>query len=229
MRVPQKEGYHDLVVTKDHQNVSQACANTLDNICSTQDIERFVREIECDWNVAKGLILSEHDAQCLLYSKISTHLAGKDHSTNKTEDDYLASPLHTEVDFLDKRGKLTIRPDMVLFETDQLNLTKKCKLQLVQRKSFSFRGSTVVIELKFCKYLKGVTPSFTKLVERDCRKIKDLHKIHYSNKQDDTLSGLVVVFSRSNQRCEEFDQLIQEYSSYSVVRIVYATCNLNQQ
>lgn len=198
------------------------------NICSTQDIENFVREIERDYQHTQGLILSEHDAQCLLYSKISAHLARERHSRLQTADQGIwASPLHTEINFLDANRELLIRPDITLLDVQDVSLTQRGATRLVQRKGFAFWGSAIVIELKFCKYLKGITPRFADSVRRDCEKIEELRRRLYPQSENPTLSGLVVVFSRSNRHCDSFSQLLDYYSRNPVVKIVYATSNLD--
>ena len=210
-------------------SVRRSCANMINNICSTQDIENFVREIERDYQRTQGLILSEHDAQCLLYSKISAHLARARYSRLQTADQGVwASPLHTEINFLDVNHELLIRPDITLLDVQNVSLMQRGGMRLVQRKGFAFWGSAIVIELKFCKYLTGITQRFTDSVRRDCEKIEELHRRLYPQNEDPTLSGLVVVFSRSNRHCDSFTQLINHYSGNPVVRILYATSNLNQ-
>jgi hypothetical protein len=209
--------------------VRRSSTTMLNNICTPQDIERFVREIEHDYQHTKGLILSEHDAQCLLYAKISTHLTMVHHSSIETADsDVWASPLHTEINFLDVNDVLLIRPDITLLDVQNISLKQINPNRLVKRKGFEFWGSAVVIELKFCKYLAGITQKFTDSVRRDCEKIEELHRRLYPPNQDATLSGLVIVFSRSNRQCDSFSQLINDYSNNPVVRIIYATSNLNQ-
>jgi len=196
----------------------------INNICSTQDIENFVREIERDYQRTQGLILSEHDTQCLLYSKISAHLARAHHSRLQTADEGVwASPLHTEINFLDDNNELLIRPDITLLDVQNVSMTQRDATRLVQRKGFAFWGSAIVIELKFCKYLKGITERFTDSVRRDCEKIEELGRRLYPQNADHSLSGLVVVFSRSNRNCDSFNQLINDYSDNSVVRVIYAT------
>jgi hypothetical protein len=211
-------------------SVKHSCTNMNNNICSTQDIESFVRDIEHDYQHTQGLILSEHDAQCLLYSKISAHLASADYSRLETADQGVwASPLHTEINFLDDNNELLIRPDITLLDVRNVSMTQRnAATRLVKRKGFAFWGSAIVIELKFCKYLKGITQRFTDSVRRDCEKIERLSSRLYPQNEDPTLSGLVVVFSRSNRNCDSFNQLINEYSDNPVVRILYATSNLNQ-
>ena len=201
----------------------------MNHICSTQDIENFVREIERDYQRTQGLILSEHDAQCLLYSKISAHLTSANHSRHQTADQGVwASPLHTEINFLDVNNELLIRPDITLLDVQNVSMTQRDATRLVQRKGFAFWGSAIVIELKFCKYLNGITQRFTDSVRRDCEKIEELGRRLYPRNEDPTLNGLVVVFSRSNQNCDSFNQLINDYSGNPVVKVLYATSNLNQ-
>lgn len=149
-------------------------------ICTTQDIENLVREIERDYKRTQGLILSEHDAQCLLFSKISAHLARTRLSRLKTADPGVwASPLHTEINFLDSNNEPSIRPDITILNVTNVSLTRKFPIRLVRRKGFAFWGSAIVIELKFCKYLKGITQRFADSVRLDCEKIEELQRRLY--------------------------------------------------
>ena len=107
-------------------------------------------------------------------------------------------------------------------------MTQRDATRLVQRKGFAFWGSAIVVELKFCKYLNGITQRFTDSVRHDCEKIEKLGRRLYPLNEDPTLSGLVVVFSRSSRKCDSFNQLINDYSDNPVVRVLCATSNLNQ-
>ena len=201
----------------------------LTNICTIGDIERFVSEIERDYQSTQGLILSEYDAQCLLFAKISAHLAANNNSRAVTDDPAIyASPLHTEIKFLDENGKLLIRPDITVLDVRNISLVNDDSTRLVARKGFVFYGSAIVIELKFCKSRIGIDQRFTRSVRTDCEKISEIHQRLYPAEEEPTFSGCVVVFSRSNRRCAAFNQLIGYYTSDPVVRVIHATGNLNR-
>lgn len=120
----------------------------IDDICSPALVKGFIRCLEAEYKNNEGLILSEHDLQCLLYAKIREHLVKTHRMKLQTQDNRYASPLHTEISFLDKSGKLRIKPDIALLQPSGLKL---CDLNdnLVDIKGFVYRGSACIIELKF--------------------------------------------------------------------------------
>ncbi|MFM7424312.1 MAG: hypothetical protein ACKO7W_04845 [Elainella sp.] len=201
--------------------------------CTLSDIERFVFEVQKEYQNIQGLILSEHDAQCLLFGKIQTHLLSNNFLSIPSDDttpQIFVSPLHTEIRFLDDNNKLLISPDITILDKGIRLIREPNEREgaskIIKSKGFVFYCSALVIELKFCKNKTGITPAFTRKIEQDCEKIDGLRRL-YSENQPETLNGCVIVFSRSNRKCQEFDDLMMRYSNHPVVRILYATAGLN--
>jgi hypothetical protein len=195
----------------------------IDDICSPALVKGFIRCLEAEYKNNEGLILSEHDLQCLLYAKIREHLVKTHRMKLQTQDNRYASPLHTEISFLDKDDKLRIKPDITLLQPSCLTLGDLSD-KLVRTKSFSLGGSAYIVELKFCKDLRGITKAFAKSVHEDCLKILDLHSWH-----GERVCGMVVVFSRTDKKSPDFIELMERYSNHSTVQMIYATSDFQPQ
>lgn len=193
-----------------------------------EKIADCVSEIEYDYQLSPGLILSEDDAKCLLFGKIHAHLAGRGESRGQTaQKSILASPLHTEIKFLDRNGALSIRPDITVMETRNLSLVHSRDGLNVNRKGFVFYGTATAIEIKFCKAIRGINSRFTSSIQSDCEKLIEIRRRLYPPAAPAIFRAVVVVFNRSDLVCHHFNDLRARYSENSPVRIMYASANFN--
>lgn len=193
-----------------------------------EEIASCVSEIEQDYRSSPGLILSEDDAKCLLFGKIQLLLAGRGQSRGVTaQESVFASPLHTEIKFLDQNGALSIRPDITVMDTTSLSLVHSREGLNVNRKGFVFYGSATAIEIKFCKARQGIDSRFTSSIQRDCEKLIEIRQRLYPPNEPATFNAVVVVFNRSSRVCQAFNDLQNQYMGAASVRIVYASANFN--
>lgn len=190
------------------------------------DIARCVVEIEEEFRITPGLILSEDDAKCLLFGKLQSCLISQlQHSLPTSDVNTLASPLHTEIKFLDRNGKLSIRPDLTLLDTNALCIGESRDGFSIDRKGFVFFGSALAIEIKFCKAKRGITNPFVASIRKDCEKLLDLQERLYPSNELPTFKGVAVVFSRRNRASQLFYDLQEEFAGNGNVQLLYATAN----
>jgi len=195
-------------------------------IITLEDVTKAVASIEREFQIVPGLILTECDAQCLLYERLRTTLNERARQHIQTDSDQiLASPIHTEIKILDENMKLLLRPDIVVMSERSLSLINDNRLQLIEKKGFILFGSAVFIELKFCKAKKGITNQINTTIEKDCAKLDDIKDRLYPTKESAQMLGCVVVFNRTDKRCAAFDEQITRQSASSSSKIIYATGN----
>lgn len=191
-----------------------------------EEIASCVAEIEREFQQTPGLILSEDDAKCILFGQIQSKLvAQRQHRLQTADPNIFASPLHTEIKFLDQNGKLTIRPDITLVDPSDLSLNQSRDGFSIQRKGFVFFGSAIAIEIKFCKAKRGITDPFVASVRNDCEKLIELRTRHYPATELPTFKAIVVVFNRSNLCSQGFASLRAEFSAPNSTQLLYATAN----
>jgi len=185
-----------------------------------------IREVEHDFQSIKGLILNESDIKCLIYNKIYS-LFCHEMPTRDLEEIY-ASPLHSEIPWFDDRGYLRIRPDLTILDPQDLSMhyshSERELQRKLQRKGFLFGGSALVIEIKFCRSQRGITRQHINTYRKDCQKILDLKHLHYNNPSQ-RFYGIVVIFNKTNQKCNEFNDFVKEYDDHNTLNVMYCTGN----
>lgn len=187
-------------------------------------ISDFVREIEAQYKISKGLILSEDDVKCILYAKIYNQLEQENQLRQPIDDpDVYASPLHTEIKFIDANGTLSVRPDISIVDTASMTMRQSLNGFAVSRKGFIIYGSATVVEIKFCKNSSGITNRFSNSIRRDCDKIIDLKNRLYPPGEAAMLQGIVVVFNRTNKVSNGFLELCHDYGNHPYIKILYAS------
>jgi hypothetical protein len=179
-------------------------------IISLEHVAQAVRQIESELQVAPGLILTECDAQCLLYERLRALLNDRDQQHIPTDVEHvLASPIHTEIKILDESGKLMLRPDIVVMSRGSLSLTNDDELRLIQRKGFVLFGSAVFVEVKVSKSPLGITDQLVSAIQDDCTKLDDIANRLYPENESARMLGCIVVFNRTDVRCPGFDALLR--------------------
>lgn len=177
-------------------------------------IANIVEGLESSFKTSPGLILTEVDLQCLLYKELYEIL---EHNIETEEAGIMGSPLHTEIKYYNSERRLSQTPDIVLLDPSQLNIGRN----IYSSKKFQFCGSSIAIEIKFCRKKNGISPKDVRLYRGDVEKLIDIHNLHYSIGNDAFFFGYFIIFSKSSDKCSEFDAFINEYSSHPVIRIFY--------
>ncbi|HET9238147.1 MAG TPA: hypothetical protein VFO10_12885 [Oligoflexus sp.] len=170
---------------------------------------RIVQEIEADYQQAPGLILTENDLQCILHSRLSQAF-----TRGRTVEGYRASPVHGEVSWYDQDERLAIKPDISIFETENLQLFDRPGMKLPS-KGFAGRGSAIMFELKFFRFVKGPSKSQLAGVWKDLEKIQGLFQRLHRQGPTGMVHCFFVVFSKSSIGEEQISQTFHDFSRTS--------------
>lgn len=193
-------------------------------IQTQHDVATAVSAIERQYQQVPGLILTEFDAQCLLFGELRNMLEQRGQAQINTDrDGVLASPIHGEIKILDSSRKLLLRPDIIVMNDRSMSLVREDEEQLSARKGFVFYGSALYVEVKFCKKSVGIDAKFSREVESDCQKLENIHARLYPENENAEMAGCVVVINKTNIKCVEFEQLIEEKRTSQIAKIIYAT------
>lgn len=198
---------------------------------SIESILIKISELEREYQDCQGLILSEDDLKCQLFSKLTTVC----NNDNETIDSGIkGSPLHSEINFFNEKGELKLRPDISIIEPNELsilhsvNLTVKNNRIYFERtsgKEFEFSGNTIIIELKFCKNKSGINSRHIKTYLKDIEKIQRLQNIINVNSHGNyKILGVFVIFNKTNLKASGFDDVCKLENES--LRIFYGTGNL---
>jgi hypothetical protein len=187
-------------------------------------IENTLMELEREYQAIKGLILTESDLKCLLYTKLMRY--SQFSKPQATEEGFMySSPLHTELSWFDDNGKLTIKPDLTILEPNKLKVTKgSANVVKLPSKQFSFNGNAIIMELKFIRTPTGITERiFNKVVLKDFNKIQDLFLRLESQGMYDHVFCYFVIFNKTNKTCLSFNSFMEENSISRRHKIIYAS------
>lgn len=202
---------------------------TLDFSSVRPIIEQKIAEIEGEYQQTKGLILTEDDLKCLLYGKLMQ--IPELLQPIETQDlEIYANSIHTEVSWYDNDGKLTIKPDITILEPEHLSILHRYGSNLrLPTKQYSFNGNAIIFELKFIRNKTGIRQTtFNGLIMNDYKKIKRLFSKLDLQYMPESVFCYFVIFNKTNIKCREFDQFIEEENGRSNrYKIIYATGNVD--
>jgi hypothetical protein len=174
-------------------------------------IEAAIIQIEVDYQRAQGMILTEDDLMSIIFQKLCNNYP--ELSTPKpTEDERILAPmLHTELSWYDKRGKLTIKPDITILDTRYLSILHKSGEKVnLPRKEYSFRGDAILMELKFIRSRKGITKTtINGPLKNDIEKIKRLFLRLEEQGAPYDLFCYFIVFNKTDIKCPEFGEFLR--------------------
>ena len=178
-----------------------------------------LQQLEADFQTNQGIILTEYDLQCLLFHKLYELFS---HNLPTHDPDIKGSPLHAELKFFNENGKLYFRPDITILKpknysiihsigdfkiTDDDRIVYK---KIALKKEFSFGGTAIIIELKFCRTKSGITSNINKYMD-DIAKIKRIKRIVEARSNGrDKVYGFLVIFSKTNKRSTVFQEFINQ-------------------
>lgn len=190
--------------------------------------EKIIREIEREYQAVKGLILTESDLKCVIYTKMMKHK----HLSfpQSTIEDYIYShSIHTELSWYDDNGKLTIKPDITLLEPSHLSIINGSGSSLkLPSKQYSFGGKAIILELKFIRHPKGITEKiFTEKIQKDYDKIQRLFNRIESQGIFNHFFCFYIIFNKTNNVCESFEKFIFDHRDSNRERVIYATGNVD--
>lgn len=166
----------------------------------------FLQEIAGEYQKVQGLILTEDDLKCLLFSKLYKYLS----AAVTIDDGVSASAIHSEVKFYDEDGLLTLVPDLCIVEPRHISIFHSVEFKIersslvheykkLPRKSVEIGGNTIIIELKFCRDKNGINEADIVNYNKDIAKIKKLQEIvQRRSSGNDKMFGVFAVFNKTN-------------------------------
>ena len=190
-------------------------------------IEQKITGIEQEYQKTQGLILTEDDLKCLFYRKLMQipNLSKRSRTNDKK---IYAKPIHTEVSWYDKDGRLAIKPDITILEPENLSILYKynrdgSKLKLPS-KQFAFNGKAIIFELKFIRNKTGITrKTFNGSIMNDYTKIQNLFERLDSQEMPDGIFCYFVIFNKTDIKCNEFEDFRERNRESYRHKIIYAT------
>ncbi len=198
----------------------------------------------------KGVILTESDLKCLIYSKLRAKLLSpfinkgnglrsirEDCSSNPyslelswkmmTRDEgILTSPLHTEVAWFDRDHQLTIRPDItLLLNPEKLSIIHGLENNdELPSKEYAFEGEAILIELKFIRNQTGITTGVCNgVIKKDLKKITRLKEKLDLDGASNSIYCYFLIFNKTETVCPAFDKFMMEQSESSWYKVIYAS------
>jgi hypothetical protein len=209
-------------------------------------IEQIIGDIASEYRRTKGLILSEDDLKCLIFSKLKYYFYPFSPSYNrrrqnnlentpqqqltwrmKTSDESIyASPMHTEVPWYDRRNKLAIRPDITLLEPNKLSILHGLGGFHLPSKQFEFGGQGVIFELKFIRNKYGINEKHLKSFQKDFDKIKAIFDRLASEGKSNDIYCYFIIFNKTNLYCNQFRRYLQAKGTGPWYKIIYGTGNV---
>ena len=88
-------------------------------------IEQKIDEIGDNYCENKGIILTESDLKCIVYSellKIKSLNNLKSTNTKEYSTDVKSHYIHTEISWFDKSGRLTLKPDITILNPHSISI-----------------------------------------------------------------------------------------------------------
>jgi hypothetical protein len=209
-------------------------------------IEDIVDSIQSEYRQTNGLILSEDDLKCLIYSKLRFYYCLKTYSTwrqqrrqqninppclnwriETLDQGIYANPVHTEIPWYDEQSKLAIRPDITILEPNKLSILPGLDGPNLPSKQFQFGGQGIIFELKFIRDIGGIGLKNLADIKKDFNKIDRLFRKLQRQYQSNDLFCYFVIFSKTNYKCREFDEFLLEHREGQYYKLIYKTGNVN--
>ncbi len=187
--------------------------NLSENMAVRSAIEAKINCLAQEYRRHKALILTERDLQCQLYNRLSKIplLAGN----HQTADSGVTGPrVHADLSWFDENWRLSIIPDISILEVDKLSISRSVGGVRLPSKQFSFGGSAIVLEVKFCRNKCGITDAYCKSqINKDIDKIDRLMSKLAGENTPNSLFCYYVVFSKSEKYGSDFNELINGFSN----------------
>lgn len=185
-------------------------------------IRAVVDSVAVEYAQQPGLILTEDDLKCLLFSRFSSNrlLAGF-FSTRDTH--VKATRVHSEISWYDAKGKLTIKPDLTILDPAELRILKgDARRATLPSKGFGFSGDAIVFELKFIRQKSGITKSvYQRQILKDWAKVERLLKKLKNQNASHQFFCFFIIFNKGDRACSEFRHFLRRNADGKKHRILY--------
>lgn len=197
-----------------------------------KNIIDVISELEVEYQLCNGLILSEDDLKCHIFRKI--YPLFDNHQLTMDKGIY-ASPIHTEIKFFDENDKLTLIPDITILNPRDLSVVHSLRYTIksngikylkASKKEFEFGGDTIIVELKFCKTKSGINARHVDTYQNDIDKIKRIQNIIETRSLNrNKVIGLFIVFNKTDLKSQSFNNFKDQNPDSDTLKIIYKTGN----
>lgn len=187
-------------------------------------ISQAFAELEHEYQATQGLILSESDIKCLLYSKFLIYFSRPILSLDNQAS---AISLHTEIPWYDEDGKLTLRPDITILDPHFLNIRRPITVRALPSKGFEFAGPATILEIKYSRSRNGILTTDIAKYQDDIDKMLRITTRQNRPANDNQIKGIMVIFNKTNLYTPQLEEFIRNYSGHNCIEIYYCTGNVN--
>lgn len=191
-------------------------------------IDAKINLVGAEYAQVQGLILTEDDLKCKLYSEL-IQIPSLTKPCVTTDSWVKASKVHAEASWFGLLGELNIRPDLTIFDPINLSVLRSLQPHFKFRsKGFHVLGNAIIFELKFIRWQNGMTERDIDNVRKDVNKIKELYQKMEEESSPYSLTCYIVIFSKvackHNDLVEDFHE---EMSNDNRFRVFYHTGNVS--
>jgi hypothetical protein len=191
-----------------------------------REIEAVISDLADEYRSIQALILTERDLQCQLHARLSK-IPALVNPRPTAQQQMMGSMVHAELSWYDEKGKLTIVPDLSIIEVGNLTIIRSRQVVRLPSKQYSFDGNAIILELKFCRSMRGISNAFfDRYVMRDYDKIMRLHKKIKKDGYADSIYSYLVVFSKYDKRGGRFLDFVAAHQDSHELKIVYGSAGL---
>ena len=194
------------------------------------EIVSTIKNIEKEYQMIKGLILTESDLKCHIYLRLMQKMKYKYPSLTRDAGIY-ANQIHSELSWYDDSGKLTIKPDITILESSGLSIVRGSGNRInLPSKQYEFKGRAIIFELKFIRDKRGITTKiFNQKIMPDYNKIQRLFNRLDMQGMFNQVFCFFVIFNKTNKVCKEFIEFINSNGFSDRHKILYGTGNIDME
>ena len=189
-----------------------------------------IQELEKEYQQCQGLILTEDDLKCHLFSKLKAKMPMNERTINAT---VTGSSLHSEIKFFDEDDDLSLKPDLCIIDPMHLSIYHSVEFEVKRTtarfkqyssKKFEVGGSAILIELKFCRDPKGPSKIEVASFKTDLEKLIRLNRIVETRSGGrNKIYGVFALFNKTDNGKGTFEELVSNYDSVDDLHAIYAT------
>jgi len=175
--------------------------NTNSNEEIKMKIESCIDRVKQKFKEKPDIYLTENDIKCHLFSQLKQ--CQEFSQEEKTLNGGYSIPIHTEVRWYGKSGKLRYRSDIVIMDVGSLKVKDKYNIRLPS-KGYSFNMLKAIIEIKLRRKDGETNNEFVKSIRKE---IERLEKIKEKIKLSDDFPLYLLIFDKKNNIPNEISKI----------------------